>query len=114
MQATELNSLEAYAASRIELERLTWAVAERRRLLNESSAESCPSTLVRLPPMCSGAVPEADVRRCTSLGVCIMLPGRIVGATGRSSSCERKEKSMPVGVGYGRSWIDQRRPGPWV
>ena len=88
MQAAESKSLKAYAASRIELERFMWTVVERRRLLNESSAESCPSTLVRLPPMCSGAVPEADVRRRTSLGVCIMLPGRTVGATGRSSSCE--------------------------
>ena len=24
-----------------------------------------------------------------------------------------KEKSTPVGVGYGRPWIDQWRPGPW-
>ena len=62
------------------------AVMERRVLVKESSAESSPSWLVLLPAMWSGELPEGAVRKCTSRGVWIMLPGRTVGATGKSSS----------------------------
>ena len=38
--------------------------------------------------------------------------GEEVGNTIKLGSLERKEKCTLVGMGYGRPWVDNWRPGP--